>query len=201
MTAPTQVVFDLGGVLVDWNPRYLYCKLFDDADDMEAFLSEVCSPEWILQSDAGRPLDDCVEELADMHPEKADLIRAYRDRWPEMLEGRLDGTVDTLAALKAKGVPLYVLSNWSRDTWPRALEAFEFLSWFDGLVVSGLEGVAKPDPEIYRRLEPLGVRLDQAVFIDDRADNIEAAEALGMTGIHFTDAAALDRRLRQLGLL
>ena len=118
-----------------------------------------------------------------------------------MLEGWLDGTVDTLAALKAKGVPLYVLSNWSRETWPRALEAFDFLDWFDGLVVSGLEGVAKPDAEIYRRLEPLGVRLEDAVFIDDRADNIETAEALGMTGIHFTGAAALDRRLEQLGLL
>ncbi len=201
MSSSLQVVFDLGGVLIDWNPRYLYRKLIDDADEMEDFLAQICSPEWILQSDAGRPLSDCVEELAARHPDKASLIRAYRDRWPEMLEGWLDGTVDTLAALKAKGVPLYVLSNWSRETWPRALEAFDFLDWFDGLVVSGLEGVAKPDAEIYRRLEPLGVRLEDAVFIDDRADNIETAEALGMTGIHFTGAAALDRRLEQLGLL
>jgi len=201
MTAIDYVVFDLGGVLVDWDPRYLYRKIFDTEAEVEAFLRDIFSHDWILASDAGRPLDDCIAELVARHPDYEGPIRAYRDRWHEMVTGPINGTVEILRKLKSDGVALFVLSNWSHDTWPRALEMFEFLDWFDGLVVSGLEGVAKPEAEIFRRLEGHGVDLGRALFIDDRADNIAAAEALGMTGIHFTGAADLSESLSGLKLI
>jgi len=201
MSAAQCVVFDLGGVLVDWNPRYLYRKMFASEAEVEAFLSDIFSHDWILASDAGRPLDDCIAELVARHPDHAAPIRAFRDRWHEMVAGPIAGSVEILRALKLRGVPLYALTNWSRETWPLALELFDFLDWFDGLVVSGLEGVAKPDAGIFYRLENHGVALDNAVFIDDRADNIAAAEALGMTGIHFTGTQALGERLAALNLL
>ena len=195
------VVFDLGGVLIDWDPRHLYRKLFDDADEMEAFLREVCSPDWIRMSDAGRPLKECVAELAGRHPAQAALIEVFEERWEEMQAGPIQGSVDILRGLKDRGVPLFVLSNFSVDTWPYAKARFDFLDWFEALVVSGFEGVAKPETEIYRRLEGHGVALEEAVFIDDRADNIAAAEALGMTGILFTSAGDLRRQLSALALL
>lgn len=164
MSSIDHVVFDLGGVLVDWDPRYLYRRIFETEAEVETFLRDICSNSWIQQSDAGRPLDDCIAELAARHPEHDGAIRAYRDCWPEMMGGAIAETVDILSELKSREVPLFVLSNWSRDTWPRALALFEFLDWFDGLVVSGLEGVAKPEAEIYRRLEGHGVDLTRAVF-------------------------------------
>jgi len=201
MSSINYVVFDLGGVLVDWDPRYLYRKIFDSEDEVEAFLRDICNSDWIIQSDAGRPLDDCIADLASEYPEHAWAIRNYRDRWQEMVGGAIEGTVEILRDLKSRDVPLYVLSNWSRDTWPFAVEQFEFLKIFDGLVVSGYEGVAKPEAKIFHRLNDHGVRLDRAVFIDDREDNIAAAEALGMTGIHFTGPDDLAMRLAELRLL
>ena len=201
MTAIDHVVFDLGGVLVDWDPRYLYRQIFDTDLEVEEFLQNICTSAWIMQSDAGRPLDDCIAELVEQHPSQAAAIMAFRDRWSEMVAGPIVGTVEILRRLKDQGVPLYVLSTWSRDTWPRALEMFDFLGWFAGLVVSGLEGVAKPDAEIYHRLKHHGAVLERAVFIDDRADNIAAAEALDMTGIHYQGTDELRARLKTLNLL
>ena len=195
------VVFDLGNVLIDWDPRHLYRKVFDDTDRMEEFLRDVCSMDWIRQSDAGKPLATCIEKLSLQHPHEADNIALFETRWHEMMQESIGGTLQILENLKVQGMPLYVLSNWSAETWPRALERFDFLDLFDGLVISGIEGVAKPDPEIYRRLERFDVDLKCAAFIDDRPDNIHAANALGMTGFLFTDADTLAAQLLESGLL
>jgi 2-haloacid dehalogenase len=198
---PDTVVFDLGNVLIDWDPRHLYRQIFDDEERMEQFLRDICSPNWIRQSDAGKPMAQCIAELADQHPDEAEFIELFESRWPEMMRQSIGGSLQILQQLKAQGTPLFVLSNWSADTWPRAVEQFDFLDLFDGLVVSGLKGVAKPEPEIYRRLERFGVDLERAAFIDDRPENIETANTLGMTGILFTEADALAATLSELGLL
>lgn len=201
--ARSTVVFDLGGVLIDWNPRHLYRKLFDgDAAAMEAFLSEVCHPDWNLQQDAGRSFAEAEAEAIGRHPDKAGLIRAWRARFAEMIPGALDETVAVLAELKDRGTPLYALSNWSAETFPGQRPRFPFLDWFQGIVLSGEERLVKPDPRIYRRLlDRYGVAATEAVFIDDNQANAEAATALGMHGVHFRSAGALRRELAALGLL
>ncbi|MDN3567726.1 HAD family hydrolase [Paeniroseomonas aquatica] len=202
-TARSTVVFDLGGVLIDWDPRHLYRKLFPgDAAGMERFLAEVCTGAWNLRQDAGRPWAEATAELAAAHPGQAALIEAFHRRWPEMIAGPIAGTVEILAALRAAGTPLFALTNWSAETFPVALERFEFMAWFQGIVVSGQEGLIKPDPRIYRLLvERHGLRPEEIVYIDDNPGNAAAATALGMHGIHFTGPAALQTELASLGLL
>ena len=195
------VVFDLGNVLIDWDPRHLYRQVFDDEARVEQFLQDVCTNEWIRQSDAGKPMAECLADLIEEHPHEEKYIMMFQARWHDMMREGIPGTMRLLDQLKAQGTPLYVLSNWSSETWPRAVAQFSFLDLFDGLVVSGLESVAKPDPEIYRRLESHGVVLEQAVFIDDRPDNIRAANDLGMTGILYTDPESLATRLSELEIL
>jgi 2-haloacid dehalogenase len=199
----TTVVFDLGGVLVDWNPRHLYRTLFPgDAAAMEDFLATVCTPAWNEAQDAGRSWVEATASLKSQHPEKAALIDAYFERWEEMLGGAIDGTVEILAALRRRGVPLYALTNWSAETFPFARRRFDFLGWFDGIVVSGEEGLIKPDPRIFRiLLDRHGFAASDAVYIDDVARNADAATALGFHGIRFSDPAALRRELAALGLL
>ena len=196
------VVFDLGGVLVDWNPRYLYRQLFgDDVAGMEGFLAEVCSPAWNAAQDAGRSWDEAVEEAIARHPDQAERIRAYRDRWIETLGEALAPTVRVLDELRGGDCRLYALTNWSRETFPHALERYGFLAWFDGIVVSGQERLAKPDPAIFRLLmERHGLRAERTVFIDDMACNADAAARLGMHAIHFRDAGQLRRELARLGV-
>ena len=195
-------VFDLGGVLIDWDPRHLYRKLFDDEAEMEAFLAEVCNGEWNERQDEGRPFAEAVAELTARHPQHRDMIAAYHERWPEMLGGALDGTVAILGELRSLGRPLYALSNWSAETFPHARERFAFLAWFRGLVVSGEVGVKKPDPEIYEiLLRRYGLDPTGTVFIDDSADNVSAARALGFEAVQFSSAAELRSRLRRLDLL
>ena len=197
------VVFDLGGVLIDWDPRHLYRKLFPgDAAGMERFLSEVCTGAWNLQQDAGRPWAEATAALKAEYPAQAALIDAFHRRWPEMIAGPIAGTVDILADLKAAGTPLYALTNWSAETYPVALERFPFMEWFRGVVVSGQEKLIKPDPRIYRLLvERHGLRPEDIVYIDDNVRNAAAATALGMHGIHFTGPPALRQELVSLGLL
>ena len=199
----TTVVFDLGGVLIDWDPRHLYRKLFPgDEAGMERFLAEVCTGAWNLRQDAGRSWAEATALLRAEHPDKAALIDAYHRRWPEMLAGPIEGTVAILRELRAAGTPLYALTNWSQETFPVALERFEFLAWFQGIVVSGQERLVKPDPRIYRLLvERHGLRPAEVAYIDDNLRNADAATALGMHGIHFTGPAALRRDLAALGLL
>lgn len=196
------VVFDVGGVLVDWDPRNVYRELFDDTAEMESFLAEVCNEAWILEQDRGRPMSEGVAALTALHPDKADLIDAFWTRWPEMFRGPIAESVAVLADLRGCGLDLYAVSNWPGETWPFALERFAFLDWFDGHVVSGIEGIVKPDPRIYRLLfERYDVAPSRTIFIDDKALNVTAAEGAGMYGICFTDAVSLRQSLGRLGLL
>jgi 2-haloacid dehalogenase len=199
---PTAVVFDLGGVLVDWDPRYLYRQLFDDPDEMESFLAEVTTAEWNAHQDAGRPWAEAVELLVAEHPQRRELIEVFHRRWPEMLAGEIPGTVSVLADLRAAGVRLIALSNWSAETFPFARERFDFLAWFEGIVISADVGVNKPDRRIFDHLaEEFAIDPAAALFIDDSSANVDAAKALGFRVIQFTDATTLRRELVQLGLL
>jgi 2-haloacid dehalogenase len=200
---PTAVVFDLGGVLIDWDPRYLYRSLFDgDEAAMEAFLAEVTTPEWNQQQDAGRPWSEAVEALAREHPEKQELIAAFWERWTETLGEAIGPTVEILDELRRAGVRLFALSNWSAETFPLARPRYPFLEWFEGIVISGELGLVKPDARIFRHLlERYGLDAASTVFIDDSEANVGAARELGMTGIRFKDAQGLRQELVALGLL
>jgi 2-haloacid dehalogenase len=196
------VVFDLGGVLIDWNPRHLYRKLFADEAAMEAFLSTICTQEWNERQDAGRSFSEAAALLRAQHPQHAELIEAYGVRFDEMMKGPIDGSVAILKALHDRGVPLYALSNWSAETYPLAAKRFDFLRLFRGLVISGEVGLTKPDPRIFQiLLERHRIEPAEAVYIDDNPRNAEAARALGMHGIHFTDSGKLRRELEDLRLL
>jgi 2-haloacid dehalogenase len=200
---PRAVVFDLGGVLIDWNPRHLYRKLFaGDEAGMEWFLANVCHNEWNLRQDAGRSFDVAVLEAEGRHPEHSAMIRAFRDRWPEMMAGAIAGTVDILETLHAAGTPLYALTNWSAETFPIGRRRFDFLDrCFRHVVVSGEIGLVKPDPAIFRHLEAAcGVTPSETVFIDDSATNAAAAAKLGYRAIRFESAEQLRAELSHCGL-
>ena len=197
------VVFDLGGVLIDWNPRYLYRKLFDGDDAaMERFLESVCSPAWNRRLDAGASVTDSIAELAREHPGQAHLIEAWGERFEEMFSGPVDGAVAVLADLKSRNTPLYALTNWAADTAPVMYRLFDFVNWFDGVVVSGLVGSAKPERKIYQHLlRTYEIDAHNAVFIDDMQENVDAAAALGFAGIRFQSAGQLRQELAGHGLL
>ena len=198
----TTVTFDLGGVLIDWDPRYLYRTLFDDEADMEAFLAEVTTPAWNAEQDAGRPWVDAVDTLAAEFPEHRPLIEAYHRRWAETLGDAIQGTVEVLAELRDAGVRLVALSNWSAETFPVALERYPFLGWFEGIVISGEVGAAKPDERIFRALiERHGIEPAETVFVDDTVANVEAADELGFVGLRFHDPDRLRTDLEGLGVL
>lgn len=198
----TAVVFDLGGVLIDWNPRHLYRHVFaGDTAAMEHFLANVCTPAWNHQQDLGRTWAEAVAECSARFPEHADLIRLYAERWDEMVAGAIEPTVDILKALKAAGWPLYAITNFSAETYPRMVERFSFLQLFDGIVVSGYERVGKPDRAIYQilferyRLEP-----GDCLFIDDAVLNVEGSEAAGMPAIHYRTPRQLASDLAARGV-
>jgi 2-haloacid dehalogenase len=197
------VVFDLGGVLIDWDPRHLYRKLFaGDETAMENFLATVCTHEWNRRQDAGRSFAEGARLLKAEHPNKAELIDAYGARFHEMMSGPIAGSVEILAELRARGTPLYLLSNFSAETFPPAFERFDFLRWFRGMVISGEVGVIKPDLRIYEiMLARFAIDPYRAVYIDDVAVNAEAAAGMGIHGIHFTTPAALRDELVGLELL
>jgi 2-haloacid dehalogenase len=203
MATRSIVVFDLGGVLIDWNPRYLYRKLFaGDEAAMEHFLANVCSPSWNSQQDAGRSFAEASASLKLEHPGYAALIDAWFQRHEEMLGGPISGTVEGFAELRSRGVSSYALSNWSAETFPTALRRFEFLHWFQGILLSGNVRLLKPDPKIFQCFfETFAVDPAKAVYVDDLPQNVSAATALGMHGILFTDSEALRNELAKLGLL
>jgi 2-haloacid dehalogenase len=196
------IVFDLGGVLIDWNPRYLYDRLIPDAESREHFLTSICDQAWNEQQDAGRSCAEAVAELSARYPVCERLIEVYYERFAEMLGGAIEGTVEILSELRTQGLPLYALSNWSAETWPHALARFEFLTWFRGIVVSGQEGVRKPNAEIFRRLfARFDLDPERAIFIDDVAKNVSAARATGMAAILFETPGKLRTALRAHGVL
>jgi 2-haloacid dehalogenase len=197
------VIFDLGGVLLDWNPRHLYRKLFhgDDAA-MEHFLANVCTNEWHLQHDAGRSFAETCAELKQVHPKHAELIDAFGLRQQEMFKGVIPGTVAILERLAAHDTALYGLTNFPAETYDWASAHFDFFRHFRDVAVSGREKLLKPDPEIWRTLIARnGIDPARAVYIDDNPKNAETSRTLGLHGIHFTSPDALARELVVLGLL
>ncbi len=190
------VVFDLGGVLIDWDPRYLYRKLLADEAAVEEFLATVCTPEWNAEQDRGRPFAEGIAELVERYPAQAAAIAAYAERWPEMLGGDIPGTVELLAELRAAGMPMYALTNWSAETFVVARERFPFLDWFDGVLVSGEERMIKPDPRFFRLLvDRFGLRPETTFFVDDSEANVEAARRLGLDAVRFIGPEQLRRDL------
>ena len=200
---PRFVVFDIGNVLIEWDPRHLYRDIFDGNEDlMEHFLAHVCTQEWNAEQDRGRPWGEAVRALAAEYPDCAELIRAYDERWEEMVPGEIPGTPEILSDLKEHGVPVYSITNFSVDKLALARRRFAFLDLFDGIVVSGAVGLLKPDPAIYHRLlDTFGLTAAEGVFIDDTPANVETARALGLHGLHFSGAAKLRGELAALGLL
>ncbi len=197
------IIFDLGAVLIDWNPRYVYRHIFQTEAEIDAFFENICTGDWNENQDAGYPLQAATEERVALFPEWEPEIRAYYGRWEEMLGGALDDTVEIFRQLKNAGQHrIYALTNWSAETFPVALARFEFLHWFDGIVVSGEEKTRKPFPEFYQILfDRYGVAPERTVFIDDNLRNIKAGEALGLRGIHFRSAEELEEELRELGIM
>ncbi|HEY1567647.1 MAG TPA: HAD family phosphatase [Solirubrobacteraceae bacterium] len=197
------VIFDLGGVLLDWNPRYLYRKMFDDEDAMERFLSEACTMDWHEANDRGVPFEVTCAQLAAQYPEHAEHIWAWGTRTEEMVGGPIPGSVEILRQLiAAGGVRVFALTNMEAHTYPVRRERYDFLGWFEGTVVSSQEGVIKPDPRIFQvLLERFGLEAGSTLMIDDSPRNIEAARALGLSTVLFQSPEALRAELEAVGLL
>jgi len=197
------LVFDLGGVLVDWNPEYLYKDIFPNEDERRWFLSTICTLDWNEEQDAGRSLQEGTDHLVKKFPAHEAAIRAYYDRWKEMLGGPIHETVEIFRELKQQtSLRLYALTNWSAETFPVALELYEFLHWFDGRLVSGEEKIRKPSPEIYQRLaERFGIEPSTAIYVDDNLRNVVPARDLGFYGIHFRSPKEFREELVELGVL
>lgn len=197
------VVFDLGKVLIDWDPRYLYRRHFGaDVAGMEDFLSSVCTMEWHTRCDAGIPMAENVRQLAALHPDKAQLIEAWDREWPAMFAGAIAGTVSLLETLHARGVPLYAITNYPADKWNEGLAQFPFLARFRDILVSGIERLAKPDPAIFAlAIRRFGIDPAASLFIDDLAANVAAAAGAGFQTHHFKGPEGLQAALVERGLL
>jgi 2-haloacid dehalogenase len=196
------IVFDLGKVLIDWDPRYLYRKVFEDEADMEWFLATVCHPNWNLELDRGRSFDDGVIEATARHPDYAEEIAMYRDRWMEMVPGAIEGSVAILEELHISGVPLYAITNWNGDSFRATRSRFGFLALFREIIVSGDEKLLKPDPAIYKLLTTRhALKTNECLFIDDSMKNVLGAKALGWQGHHFTSPEHLRKDLVERGLM
>lgn len=203
-TAIQLVLFDLGGVLIDWEPRRLYRKIFADEARMEAFLATICTPAWNLELDRGRPFAGAVAELVARHPQEREPIEAFHKRWIEMIGGPISGTVTLLEALQRRGRKLRALTNWSAETFPLVRDdpVYGFLDHFETIYVSGELGLIKPEPEIFEHvLDDLGLAAGRVLFIDDSAKNIATADRMGFATHRFTEPAALAADLRRHGLL
>jgi len=197
------VLFDLGGVLVDWNPRYLYRPLFQGNDEaMEHFLATVCAPEWNHEMDAGKPFAVAVRERQALFPEHADLIALWKDGWEQMLREPIVESVAIRTELRNRGHRLLALTNWSSEKFPIARARFAFLSWFEDIVVSGDVKLAKPDRRIFElTIRRAALEPATTVYIDDNLPNIEAARPLGFHAVHFSTPAKLRAELTRLGLI
>lgn len=192
------IVFDFGGVLVDWNPRYLYYPYFNgDEAQAEWFLANICTYTWNVQMDGGKPFSEGVAELTAQYPEWAEAIEVYHSRWNEMIGGEVEGTASLVRRLKEAGYRVYGLTNWSLETYPMIRDHYKVFSLFEGVVVSGEECLLKPDEKIYRcLLERYSLKAEESVFLDDNADNVAGAEAVGMAAIRFESATQAEQELR-----
>lgn len=196
------IVFDLGGVLVDWNPDYVFDSVFAGAPERKTFFYEnICTADWNEQQDAGRPIADATDELVTRFPEWEPEVRDFYGRWEEMLGGPIDDVVEILRQLKAGKHRLYALTNWSAETFPIALGKYEFLHWFDGVVVSGVEKTRKPFDDFFKILfDRYAVQPESAFFVDDNLRNVQAAQRLGMHAVQFTSAQQLRHDLGEAGV-
>jgi len=196
------IVFDLGGVLIGWDPKEVFRTIFKTEEEVDWFLENICTMDWNEQQDAGRPIASANKFLISKFPDHKENILAYYARWEEMLTGAIEGTVSILEKLiKDKNYKVVALTNWSAETFPIALERYEFLHWFEGIVVSGTEKCKKPENKIYNiLLERYNLIPEESVFIDDNKRNILAAEKLGINGIHFESPEQLSEALASLGI-
>jgi 2-haloacid dehalogenase len=198
------IVFDLGGVLIDWNPEYVFLKEFrGDREKMNWFFNTICTSSWNEEQDAGYSIEKATNERVAMFPKHERLIRMYYSEWEQMLGFEHTETVEILRRLHdSKEHSIYSLTNWSNETFPVALKKFPFLSWFKGILVSGDVGLKKPDPEIYKLLlDRYGLKANTCVFIDDRTENVKAASALGFSGIVFKNHTQLSKDLKKLNII
>ena len=197
------IIFDLGGVLIDWNPDYVFKEVFKDDEKLAWFYREICTMDWNENQDAGYPLAKATEERVALFPQYEDLIRMYYGRWEEMLGDAIQGTVELLKqCIDSPALKVVALTNWSAETFPVALKKFAFLQWFEGIVVSGEEMTRKPFPDIYQiTLKRFDLKPEESLFIDDNKRNIEAAKALGIQSIHFSSPQQLEKELKQLKVL
>ncbi len=193
------IIFDFGGVLLDWNPRYLYKSYFNNDEEMEHFLADICNGEWNIKQDAGRPFAEAVKELQAKFPEYAEAIQMYDDDWEKMLKCELPESIDLLKELKSMGYGIYGLTNWSAEKIGYAFANYSFFSLFDGIVVSGVEKVVKPDRKIYEiLLERYSLKPGECVFIDDNPDNVDMAKVLGINAIRFDNIGNVKEHLETL---
>ena len=197
------VIWDFGGVLIDWDPRYLYRKVFYTDHAVEHFLNYICTPDWNEEQDAGRSFEEGTRFLINLYPQYSKEIKMFYDRWEEMLGGPVAENVEILKNMKDRGdIRLIGLTNWSAESFPIALQKYEFLHWFDGILVSGIEGIRKPDPEIYE-LVVSRYKIDKrsAIFIDDNKRNIIAAQQQNISSLHFQNSQQLKAALKLAGIL
>ena len=198
----TTLIFDFGGVLIEWNPRNFYRRYFDTPQAMEEFLAEVDFMAWNAQQDKGRPFAEGVAELTAKFPQHSRLIHAYHERWEESIGEPITATVKIVQRLKQAGWPIYGLSNWSTETFPIIRQRHDFFDILDGYLISGEVKLVKPEPAIFQvMLDKIGRTAQECLFIDDALPNIETARKLGMTAIHFQSPAQLEAELEQLGIL
>ena len=197
------VIFDLGGVLIDWNPDYVYDQVFTDKEKKAWFYNEICTMEWNENQDAGYSMAKATEERVALFPQYEEWIRMYYGRWEEMLGDAIDDSVALLkTCVESPTLTTIALTNWSAETFPIALKKFDFLHWFEGIVVSGEEETRKPFADIYQlALERYSLKASETVFIDDNQRNVKAAEELGIHGIHFQNPTQLKRKLIKLGVI
>ncbi|WP_299285509.1 HAD family phosphatase [uncultured Mucilaginibacter sp.] len=197
------IIFDLGNVLINWDPKLLYNKLFDSEEKTNHFLENICTLTWNEEQDAGRSLEAGTKALIEEFPQHKTEIEAYYGRWEEMLDGAIEGSVEIFKKLRATGkYKFYALTNWSSELFPIALRQFDFLNWFDGIVVSGDEGIRKPEAAFFQILfDRYQVNPADAVFIDDNLRNVEAARELSIQSIRFTSAEELEKALKDLNVL
>lgn len=194
------IVFDFGGVLVDWNPEYLFKDVFSDKTELDHFLENICTPSWNEQQDAGRPLSEAIRSLQQQHPKYRNEIRLFYAEWTTMLGGPIEQNVALLEPLKTN-YRLFGLTNWSAETFPIAYDLYPFFREFEGIVISGVEKQAKPDERIYRiLLERYGLAASECLFIDDNLRNTRAATALGFHTLHLNNDVCLKDQLKQLGI-
>jgi 2-haloacid dehalogenase len=198
------IIFDLGNVLIDWNPKYVFDDTyFDSQEKRDYFFKHICTSDWNEQQDAGRSIVEATLELIEKYPDWEQPIRDFYGRWTEMLKSPIYESVEIFRKLKeSRRYKIYALTNWQAGLFDIALVRYDFLHWFDGRVVSGEEKTRKPFPEFYQRLlDRYQVDPQHALFIDDSMRNIKAAEAMGIQSIHFESPAKLGERLHELGIL